>query len=79
MARYLMEHRRDFVPELIGIDSAMKPMPARREAWSRLAKDLPMAKLDAMTSVIGLGELPEAGGRILKGQVRGRVVVDLSR
>jgi acrylyl-CoA reductase (NADPH) len=64
---------------MLGIDSAMKAMPDRREAWRRLAQDLPMAKLDALTTVIGLGDLPEAGGRILKGQVRGRIVVDLSR
>ena len=64
---------------LLGIDSAMKPMPARREAWARLARDLPLDKLDAMTSVIPLDDLVETGGKILKGQVRGRVVVDLAR
>ena len=64
---------------LLGIDSALKPMPERREAWARLVRDLPLDKLDAMTSVIGLGDLPAEGQRILKGQVRGRVVVDLAR
>ncbi len=64
---------------LLGIDSAMKPMPERREAWARLLCDLPLGKLDAMTSVIGLGDLANESQRILKGQVRGRVVVDLSR
>ena len=64
---------------LLGIDSAVKPMPERREAWQRLTRDLPLDKLDAMTTVIRLDELPEMGGKILKGQVRGRVVVDLSR
>jgi acrylyl-CoA reductase (NADPH) len=64
---------------LLGIDSAMKPMPERREAWARLLRDLPLDKLDAMTSVIGLADLPDESQRILKGQVRGRVVVDLSR
>jgi acrylyl-CoA reductase (NADPH) len=64
---------------VLGIDSAMKPMPERREAWARLARDLPLDKLDAMTSVIGLGDLPAEGQRILKGQVRGRVVVDVMR
>ena len=46
---------------------------------SRLTRDLPFDKLDAMVSVIGLKDLPEYGARILKGQVRGRVVVDLLR
>ncbi|MBM3537972.1 MAG: oxidoreductase [Alphaproteobacteria bacterium] len=64
---------------ILGIDSAMKPMPERREAWARLARDLPLEKLDSMTSVIGLGDLPAEGQRILKGQVRGRVVVDVTR
>lgn len=64
---------------LLGIDSAMKPMPERREAWGRLARDLPLDKLDATTTVIGLDELPDCGSRILKGQVRGRTVVDVTR
>lgn len=64
---------------LLGIDSAMKPMPERREAWARLVRDLPLAKLDAMTSVVGLGDLPGESQRILKGQVRGRVVIDVTR
>jgi acrylyl-CoA reductase (NADPH) len=64
---------------VLGIDSAMKPMPERREAWARLVRDLPLDRLDAMTSVIGLGDLPMEGQRILKGQVRGRIVVDLAR
>jgi hypothetical protein len=33
----------------------------------------------AATSVIGLEELPDAGAKILAGQVRGRVIVDTSR
>lgn len=64
---------------MLGIDSAMKPMPERREAWARLSRDLPLDKLDATTSVIGLGDLPEQAAKILKGQVRGRTVVDVSR
>ncbi len=64
---------------LLGIDSAVKPMPERREAWARLTRDLPLAKLDAMTTVVRLDDVPEWGGRILKGQVRGRVVIDLER
>ncbi|HEX9466055.1 MAG TPA: MDR family oxidoreductase [Alphaproteobacteria bacterium] len=64
---------------LLGIDSAVKPMPERREAWARLVRELPLDKLDAMTTVIRLDDLPDWGGKILKGQVRGRVVVDLAR
>jgi acrylyl-CoA reductase (NADPH) len=64
---------------LLGIDSVMKPLQPRREAWTRLVRDLPFDKLDGMTSLIRLDELPDYGARILKGQVRGRVVVDMAR
>lgn len=63
---------------LLGIDSVMCPMPLRREIWSRLARDLPKDKLDEATSVIPLGDVIAAGGRILKGDVQGRVVVDVN-
>jgi acrylyl-CoA reductase (NADPH) len=62
---------------LLGIDSVMCPAPERREAWMRVARDLPAELLDRITTTIGLGELPDYAGRILKGQVRGRVVVDV--
>jgi len=35
--------------------------------------------LDAITTVIGLADLPSYGEQIIKGQISGRVVVDLSR
>jgi acrylyl-CoA reductase (NADPH) len=63
---------------LLGIDSVMCPMPQRLEAWDRLARDMPMASLDAMTETVPLGALPELGRRILKGETRGRVVVDVN-
>jgi acrylyl-CoA reductase (NADPH) len=64
---------------LLGIDSVRCPMPRRQDAWKRLAADMPLAKLDAMTEVVALGELPGMAGRILKGEVRGRVVVDVGQ
>ncbi len=63
---------------LLGIDSAMCPFEHRRTAWERLARELPSEALERMTSVVPLGEVPGLGGRILKGQVRGRVVVDVN-
>jgi acrylyl-CoA reductase (NADPH) len=62
---------------LLGIDSVMCPVERRRAAWSRLARDLPMDKLDALTEVVPLAKVPELGRQILKGGVRGRVVVDI--
>ncbi|MFQ5774277.1 MAG: MDR family oxidoreductase [Kiloniellaceae bacterium] len=64
--------------KLLGIDSVMCPAPRRRRAWSRLASDLPMDKLDAMTGEAKLADLPRLGAEILKGRVRGRIVVDVN-
>jgi acrylyl-CoA reductase (NADPH) len=62
---------------LLGIDSVMCPKPRREAAWARIVRDLPMDKLDAMTTVVPLGELPDVAEKILKGATRGRVVVDV--
>ena len=63
---------------LLGIDSVMQPYQNRLNAWERLASDLPMDKLEAMISPATLSDLPRLGADILKGQVRGRVVVDVN-
>jgi len=62
---------------LLGIDSVMCSQARRRAAWARLVKDLPMEKLDAMTETATLGDLLSLGQKILKGQVRGRLVIDV--
>ena len=64
--------------QLIGIDSVMAPIEKRQDAWNRLAADLDMAKLDAMTETVGLSGVTEIAPKILAGQVRGRVVVDVN-
>ncbi|MGB3809303.1 MAG: MDR family oxidoreductase [Parvibaculum sp.] len=63
---------------LAGIDSVMAPKAKRIEAWSRLAKDLDLGKLDAMTSRALLKDVPQLGQDILAGKVRGRIVVDVN-
>lgn len=63
---------------LLGIDSVMCPMEPRVSAWARLARDLPLDKLDAMISKVPLAEVAALGPRILKGEVRGRTVVDVN-
>ncbi len=63
---------------LLGIDSVMQPYENRLRAWERIAADLPMDKLDAMVQPAKLADLPELGRAILKGQVKGRVVVDVN-
>src|SRR6202034_487957 len=47
---------------LIGIDSVMAPLPVRRTAWARLARDLDLGKLRAITGQIELDEIIDAGG-----------------
>ncbi|MDQ7071178.1 MAG: acryloyl-CoA reductase [Rhodobacterales bacterium] len=64
---------------LLGIDSVMQPYDNRLRAWERIARDLPMDRLEAMIVPATLGDLPALGRDILKGQVRGRVVVDVNK
>ena len=62
---------------LLGIDSVLQPQENRVKAWDRLARDLPLDKLDSMVQSASLEELPALGAAILKGKVKGRVVVDV--
>ncbi|RYH03294.1 oxidoreductase [Salipiger sp. IMCC34102] len=63
---------------LLGIDSVLQPFESRQRAWERIARDLPLDKLDAMIQPATLSDLPKLGAEILDGQVRGRVVVDVN-
>lgn len=63
---------------LVGIDSVMCPKAKRLEAWQRLARDLPIDKLEAMTTVEPMSKLSELAPAILNGKVRGRVVIDVN-
>lgn len=62
---------------LLGIDSVMQPFDARQRAWDRLARDMPMDKLEEMVVPATLADLPALGASILKGGIKGRVVVDI--
>lgn len=64
---------------LYGIDSVMAPLPVREAAWQRLAHDIDPARLESLTSEIGLEEAIAAANDLLAGKVRGRVVVDVTR
>ncbi len=63
---------------LLGIDSVHCPTEKRIAVWKRVATDLPMEKLEAMIVPATLNDLPKLGSDILKGQVKGRVVVDVN-
>lgn len=62
---------------LLGIDSVQMPKPRRIQAWNRLASDLDVAKLAAMTKTIPLSGVRQAAEDILAGKVRGRLVVEI--
>ena len=63
---------------ILGIDSVMQPYENRLRAWNQVTKALPLEKLEAMITPATLHDLPALGKDILKGQVRGRVVVDVN-
>ncbi len=63
---------------LLGIDSVMRPYSDRVRAWSRISRDLPMETLESMVQTATLADMPDLGTAILKGQVQGRVVVDVN-
>ena len=63
---------------LLGIDSVMQPAANRQRIWQRIVDDLPLAKLDAMTTLRPLADVPLLAPEILKGQVRGRTVIDVN-
>jgi len=62
---------------LLGIDSVMCPKEPREEAWRRLARDLPLDKLDRITDEVPLAAVPDLAPKILGGAVRGRTVVKI--
>ena len=64
---------------LAGIDSVMCPRAERLEAWRRLGLDLDPAKLDQIGHEITLAEAIPAATRLINGEIRGRVIVDVNR
>lgn len=64
---------------LTGIDSVMCPRADRLLAWQRLGTDLDVAKLGQISREVGLAEAIPLADSLLKGEVRGRVVVDVNR
>ena len=62
---------------LAGIDSVNAPREVRREAWSRLARDLDAGKLARTTQLVGLADVPAVAMRMLEGKVQGRTIVDV--
>lgn len=64
---------------LVGIDSVMCPTADRLEAWRRLGNDLDIEKLGAISREIGLTEAIPFASKLINGEIKGRVVVDVNR
>ena len=62
---------------LLGVDSVMAPRALREQAWSRLARDLKVELLEALTEEIGLDQAIDKASELMAGRVRGRVVVKI--
>ncbi|WP_133010653.1 MDR family oxidoreductase [Marinomonas flavescens] len=63
--------------KLIGIDSVMRPLADRTEAWQRLSELLQPEDFDVISQEITLDKVEETAYELLEGNVRGRVIVAL--
>ena len=63
--------------KLIGVDSVMAPIDRRIAAWSNLASEIKPDTLAKITQQISLGDALAWAPKILAGEVRGRLVVDV--
>jgi acrylyl-CoA reductase (NADPH) len=64
---------------LAGIDSVMRPLEDRIEAWQRLADILNPEVFEDIATDISLTEVIEVAADLLAGKVQGRVIVDINR
>jgi acrylyl-CoA reductase (NADPH) len=63
--------------KLIGVDSVMAPIDRRIAAWSNLASEIKPDTLEKITQEISLADALAWAPKILAGEVRGRLVVDV--
>jgi acrylyl-CoA reductase (NADPH) len=64
---------------LLGVESQTCPQALRLVIWQRLSELITPQKLESITKIIGLNEVAEHADKILGGQVRGRIVVDVNK
>lgn len=63
---------------LHGANSVDAPRDLRERAWAMLAHELDLDALDALTTTVGLEDTLDLAGPLLRGQIRGRTVVQIS-
>jgi len=62
---------------LVGVNSVFTPLAARDAAWRLLDRDLDTGLLDGLTASIGLQDAVATAERMLAGETRGRIAVDV--
>jgi acrylyl-CoA reductase (NADPH) len=62
---------------MVGVEVTTCPVSLRKTAWGRLARELPESHLESIFKVISLEEVPAHAEKLIAGQIKGRVVVDL--
>jgi acrylyl-CoA reductase (NADPH) len=63
---------------LRGIDSVMAPKPVRQRAWDALAELLDREHLERIYEVVPMTRVPDIAADIVRGKVKGRLVVDVN-
>lgn len=62
---------------LAGIDSVMRPVTDRLEAWERLANILESDTIENVSKEISLSQVVNTAHELIEGRVQGRIVVNL--
>ena len=62
---------------LAGIDSVMCPNEKRLQAWDQIAKLIDEEMIQSISTCVSFSEAMESAERLLKGEIKGRVVVDI--
>ncbi|KIG06710.1 acrylyl-CoA reductase (NADPH) [Caballeronia concitans] len=64
---------------LLGVDSVYVPRARRVAAWASIAEDVSVDTIESVASVVSLSDAVEAAAALLRGEVAGRVIVDVNR
>jgi acrylyl-CoA reductase (NADPH) len=62
---------------LLGVESVRPRLALRQEAWTRLANDLDVKALEAMSETIPFTQALDRAKTIVKGAIRGRIVIEM--
>ncbi|WP_250473974.1 MDR family oxidoreductase [Caballeronia sp. GAFFF1] len=63
---------------LLGVDSVYVPRERRIAAWNAIAADVPVETIERVASTIPLADAPDSAASLLRGEIKGRVIVDVN-